>query len=268
MIQDEVDKQSGNRGPGLSAVQKLLVQIRRRHKEEALETQSIDRPWSLGTLADYPMPPDVIPVLISIQHNRNPLPIEPLVKPLTIREALWISRLYPVAGLVKEVKDEGKMKKLFVMNPKDAERKKIQRLELWALCYAVFEWACDLADVPKDTSKFDIALAFHPFLFSLEWVRWMKDTDMMPKEHKKTMGEGWAADVERGLLGYELENIEMSGEAWWAYIEGIIFHESQEYFTRVNSNRHEGFLRKLRESRRQRFSEKEVEHERSHSQEI
>jgi len=75
--------------PGLSAVQKILAKIRR--NESAVPPDPEDSPWSILDIAKYPIPPEVLPVVLrawrrEIDNNKR----------LTIREALWIARLYPV----------------------------------------------------------------------------------------------------------------------------------------------------------------------------
>jgi len=73
--------------PGLSAVQKILQKIRL----EQLPNPK-DEPWSLYTLADYDIPADALqPVL-----NAYALTLAFNLKPLTIREAQWVARLYKV----------------------------------------------------------------------------------------------------------------------------------------------------------------------------
>ena len=75
--------------PGLSAVQKVLTNIRK--KEPNLK----DRPWSLDALRDYPLPPEALPLLFRIWLLKQEDPFSP---PLSIREAGWIAQLSTMTG--------------------------------------------------------------------------------------------------------------------------------------------------------------------------
>ena len=50
-----------------------------------------EKPWSMATLEDYPIPPDALPVVLEVWKHR----IEQKLV-FTIREAKWTSRLYAV----------------------------------------------------------------------------------------------------------------------------------------------------------------------------
>ena len=75
--------------PGLSAVQKVLATIRKR--EKGLSDSSEDKLWSLSSTAKYPIPSEALPTVMAAYKKR-------LAKNdvLTIREALWMGRLYGV----------------------------------------------------------------------------------------------------------------------------------------------------------------------------
>ncbi len=68
---------------GLGAVQKELTKIRKN------PSSPLDEPWSLGSLAEYEIPPEAMPTVMSAYKKRL---AEKDV--LTIREALWIGRLH------------------------------------------------------------------------------------------------------------------------------------------------------------------------------
>lgn len=127
-IQAEVDRLTEGKAPGISAVQKLLSQIKSRETEP--QFKSLDRLWSLGTLSEHPMPPEVIPKLLEIQMQGHRLGS----KSLTIREAQWMARLH--------------------MHQTD-----ISLLYLTALAYAIYEENCELTGQQCDTSEFDDQLS-------------------------------------------------------------------------------------------------------------
>lgn len=81
----EVNKRLGQRGPGLSAVQKQLAKIRRQDK---LEPDPQDQPWSMATLGDHPIPPEALPAVLRVFRLQNDYGFD-----FTIRHAKWVARL-------------------------------------------------------------------------------------------------------------------------------------------------------------------------------
>lgn len=66
-------------------------------------TDPADSPWSLVALADYPISPEVIPYVLKVwaytltANSKSPLAEEiEKIPPLTIREAMWVGRLYSI----------------------------------------------------------------------------------------------------------------------------------------------------------------------------
>ena len=82
--------------PGLSAIQKALTKIRKNDNERSPESKELDRLWNTASLVKYPIPPEALPTVLKVWVWMP----ENLNFPLTIREALWVSRLYTV---VKDV---------------------------------------------------------------------------------------------------------------------------------------------------------------------
>lgn len=91
-VMTELHKQMEKKGrqdwppnwPGISAVQKELEKFRKNHKGVDDE----DKPWGCIALASYPLPPDTLPVVYRVWASA-------LLngKPLTIRQAKWVSLL-------------------------------------------------------------------------------------------------------------------------------------------------------------------------------
>ncbi|MAH39126.1 MAG: hypothetical protein CL873_01110 [Dehalococcoidales bacterium] len=72
--------------PGLSYIQKVLTKFR--DPKSKLSPDPEDRPWSRISLAQYPIPPAALPVVLQVwAHSLRK------DKPLTIRQALWVARL-------------------------------------------------------------------------------------------------------------------------------------------------------------------------------
>ena len=70
--------------PSLSSIQKELARIRRP------EPSPEDKPWTLDTLRDNPIPPEVLPKVFQIWLHREENPFSPA---LTIRQVKWIVQL-------------------------------------------------------------------------------------------------------------------------------------------------------------------------------
>jgi len=77
--------------PSLSAVHKVLADVKHNDNKPSLE----DKPWSTATLDRYPIPPEVIPVVLKVWKFR----IEN-GDIFTIREAKWAARL---SGLQQDI---------------------------------------------------------------------------------------------------------------------------------------------------------------------
>lgn len=95
--------------PTVETLEKLISEIRNSKDE-------LDRPWSLVSLPQYSMPPEALPIVLKVWARA----IEQ-DEPLTIREALWVGRLYYMfridevshENLTKRTGDEDKDLKSF-----------------------------------------------------------------------------------------------------------------------------------------------------------
>jgi len=119
-IQAEINRVTNGRAPGISALQKNLVEIR--NNEATSQFKNQDRVWSLGTLEEFPMPPEVIPKLLETQRR--------LSGTVTIRQAKWMARLF---SLIKESIP----------------------LIIASIAYAHYDERCELTGQPCDTFEFD-----------------------------------------------------------------------------------------------------------------
>ncbi len=92
--------------PSLSTVQKVLATFRKNIKETPIHPE--DRLWSMGTLDEYPIPPDAIPSVVKVWKLREERLLGPLKAgysglrkfSLTIRQAKWAGRL---AHIVEDI---------------------------------------------------------------------------------------------------------------------------------------------------------------------
>lgn len=80
--------------PGLSAVQKTLQKIRLNE----IQT-TIDTPWSLYTLAEYDIDADALQSVL----DAYAMTVSWDIRLLTIREALWVARLYCIITDTEEL---------------------------------------------------------------------------------------------------------------------------------------------------------------------
>ena len=80
--------------PSLSIVQKVLAKVRK----EAGKTDPKDAPWSFGSLIEYPISPEALTEVVKIYEDMGPwMPFAGQDSiPFTIREALWVARLYKI----------------------------------------------------------------------------------------------------------------------------------------------------------------------------
>lgn len=88
--------------PGLSAVKKRLLKLRRYDEARSVELKELDKPWRISTLVKHPISSEALPIVLERWVNR-----EKEGKPLTIREAKWVARLYPIfKAYGKRLRDE------------------------------------------------------------------------------------------------------------------------------------------------------------------
>lgn len=131
----EVYRLSNGRAPGLSAIQKILKEMRDRQAQAPFDKKL--HTWHLGTLDEFPMSAEAIRRIFEVQRLiRSPEQREVLPKgimPLTIRQALWIARLHAVV-------------------------KKASNLWLISWAYSLYEETCELAETECDTYEFDTIL--------------------------------------------------------------------------------------------------------------
>ena len=85
--------------PGLSVVKKRLTILREKDRERSPESTELDEPWSLCYLLEYPIPAEALPMVMSMMEKCvNESGGGPHYESwcLSVREALWVARLYKV----------------------------------------------------------------------------------------------------------------------------------------------------------------------------
>lgn len=121
--------------PSLSTVQKVLATVRRKAKD----CNPQEKPWSMATLDEYPIPPEAVPSVLKVWKFR----IENNAS-LTIGEAKWAARL---SGLLEE----------------------IEKLSFKASIYARAESIFALAERIFDSTELDKQLMGLPKVPTKEW---------------------------------------------------------------------------------------------------
>jgi hypothetical protein len=139
---------------GLSTVQRELA---KKPKEDDPLFGYYDRIWSMGSVARLtpPLPPQLMPVLLALQDGIAD-------HKMSIRQALWVVRLYGVYYYGQDVSDE------------DDKNKKQRMKELWgvSMLYAEYERICDSRGVICNTSHLD---HHDPKVLRKRVLEWFKD---------------------------------------------------------------------------------------------
>ena len=95
-----------------------------------------DEPWSLGSLAEHPILLEALPVVMALNWKRRTEDSE-----LSIREALWIARLYKAFTSLDLVYD-------------------------WAFLYTLEEMVFEMQGKPFDSSELDLEMMSNPYYAS------------------------------------------------------------------------------------------------------
>jgi hypothetical protein len=87
-LQELIEKM-GEISPTEDTLARIISEARNQQPSE------LDQPWNIGVCADYDIPPEIIPELFNLQKFKASHKKEGSL--LTIREAQWVTRLYPAA---------------------------------------------------------------------------------------------------------------------------------------------------------------------------
>jgi len=225
-----LDRKYGSDWPGISVVGKVVSEIRTRDIERPPELKALDKPWSLATLDENPIPPELIPIVLDVKQNwtfeLNPTKLEvqrvqlkkelqgkddPVVKsflehieeesrPLlfTVREAKWTARIAPV------LKD----------------KLTSEEIGQWVRLYARLERQNEVAGMEFDTSNVDNALLFGDYWVYLLWV--LLSNMFLDMDHEK-----WALfldmdhEIQEEMFGHTLEDSELTPLGWVLFLTWV-----------------------------------------------
>jgi hypothetical protein len=134
-----------NNARGLSAIQKHLEKIKPRYIN--LQAEGLDIPWTMANIKDKGVPAEVIPYITNVQawaktqiDHIKPDDCFSLAReylPITLRQAIWISRLYILAGDWRHLKEQN-----------------IRWLWAWSRAYSLSEMQSKLLGNDKHDSSF------------------------------------------------------------------------------------------------------------------
>lgn len=228
-VDDEVRRKGlATQGPGLSAVQKKLAAYRSSFNKQA-SLKTFKTPWSLGSLCDDDISPDATPVILAVQKLRR-LREE---APLTVPEAKWVARLYRFVHPI--LKTDALQS---VVN-----EDKLNDLSIWAQWYAARELAAKVANIPLDTSDFDLAMAAG----RMEIIaKFLGTTNTVSEVVKRTLGQKLTREFEQKVFGKSLDEYDLSGKAWWAYIYGIGAMVQNDKWENMDDDRQKSLIMDLR----------------------
>jgi len=132
----------------LPTIQREVARLRRKRSEGMAPTlgSGVDRPWSISTLEKYPISGASLGLVFECyrdrldRHTQNRTE-ESLKQLLTIRQAKWMGRLYPVVSSLI-----------------DKKTNLLESLAYWAYRYADLEQCGELSDVEIGSHELDSIL--------------------------------------------------------------------------------------------------------------
>lgn len=127
-------------------------------KKREVTESGIDNPWQLGVMADKEHPefhfhPEAVGYVLLVQEwaEQTLNVFKQPHQPLSIRQALWIARLYSLANIGFQSLDKKTAKKW----SKNPEIYGFYFIWQWSEAYAARERLCQLANSKLDTAVFD-----------------------------------------------------------------------------------------------------------------
>lgn len=229
----EKDERFQNRVPSVRTIQNVVKKNKERKQKKKGDneagTYNLYSLWSMGSLDEYPVLADAIPIILEIQKNID--------KNITVRIVKWLARLNII------LKGNG-------------------FLYWWASLYAREEEFHEVADIPFDTSEFDAKLLDHlfsmpvAFEFFHTFTQWlMTEYKYISEEEKQSIGQLFAQRIEESFVGHKVRSWKQgkSGEMWLIYVCAMIAAWKFGYFGKITNigkifdNEGEARLMKLRE---------------------
>lgn len=163
-----LDYTYGSDYPRISTVANQLRKLRDQDAARTDGSKALDEPWSFGSLAQHPIPPEAMSVLVSIYWRSLGEDDH-----ITIREALWIARLCEVVrfGYQRQMAmfadPDSKNTRLAIRYgtiPENYRDIKFEDVLLdWGYVYAQHELWSELDEEEFDSNELDGYIAGHTF---------------------------------------------------------------------------------------------------------
>lgn len=163
MKAEGLDEIFGPNFPGVSTVSNKLKEYRDKDEARSPESKELDKPWTIGSLAKYPIPPEALPLVIST-YEKCLLEAFSEDWKVSIREALWIGRLYKILEIYharhvipfRNAEEEALVLKLG-HRPEGYQGTKLEDVILdWAYTYAGYEELSEIEGEPLfDSGELD-----------------------------------------------------------------------------------------------------------------
>ena len=180
-------------------------------------------------MCDDDISPDATPVILAVQKLRR-LREE---APLTVPEAKWVARLY---RFVHPILQTDTLRSV-------VNEDKLNDLSIWAQWYAARELAAKVANIPLDTSDFDLAMAAGRMEIIAKFVG---TTNTVSEVVKRTLGQKLTREFEQKVFGKSLDEYDLSGKAWWAYLYGIGAMVQNDKWENMDDDRQKSLIMDLR----------------------
>ena len=144
--------------PSKAEVYKILREnkneVESRQEKISLTSLDLDKDWTIGCIVDldprYHMSPESLAHILSVldyaEHYRKP-PFEQPYPPLSVRQALWVTRLYAILAAQNPIKNRKKDLPLLC-----------KKLWDWSEAYATQERISKAFNPPFDTAELDRSL--------------------------------------------------------------------------------------------------------------
>jgi hypothetical protein len=167
ILADELEVLLGEKAPSLDTLMRMISRIRN-------DTNLLDTPWHLGTLEDYPLPPEAIVKIFELR-------IKTKWDDMTIREAKWVGRLYLLPSSLDMLRMESSL-------------------------YAASELISELSDTDFDTSGPDKDLAKILQIPDFAQASLFKDDSDLTDRERTDIAAAWGVlgkDFGHWLADYE-----------------------------------------------------------------
>jgi hypothetical protein len=172
MKAEDLDKIFGPNFPSVSSVSKLLKECSDRYEEQSSELKELDKPWRVLDIVEHAIPPEMLPTVLKAWGLKSVVEDAPI----TIREVLWIARLYYIvkeARNLEEPFNEAGISKTFI-DEADEERHMIFCLCDIAHDYAMEERIHEITTLRHPEKIRDMwNLANVENLFLDGWLHWV-----------------------------------------------------------------------------------------------